>query len=664
MSQSITSSPSASASEVIWKPSGAYLKTRVADFMRLHGIADWQELIAKSNDDTAWFWNSAMEYMGVQWHKPYTRLIDDKEGFPWTKWFVGGELNIAANILDFHMEKGKTAGSRVAVGKDHPAMIWEGEDGRSRKLTYGELNRLSGQVAQCLLKLNVKAGDAVGIYMPMIPEVVAVFFACLKIGAVAVPVFSGYGPHPLAARLNDAQARVVFTADAGKRRGKFIPIKKECDEAMLSAPCVEHMIVVNHCDTGVHMQDGRDLWFHDVVSNQEPAETVVNLPAEHPAMYLYTSGTTGRPKGTVHTHGGSLAQIAKELGFAFDVQPEDVFFWVTDIGWMMGPWEMIGTMFWGATMVVFEGHPAYPEPDAVWQIVNRHKVTTLGISPTLIRQLKSQGDQWVEKHDLSGLRLLGSTGEPWDHDTYMWFFEKVGGKRCPIINISGGTEIVGCLLMPLPVMPLKPCSLGGPGLGMAIDVFNESGESISGEIGHLVCKKPAPSMTRGFLGDPDRYIDTYFTKFPGVWYHGDWAKVDQDGSWFLFGRSDDTIKVAGKRVGPGEVESVLVEHADVAEAAVIGVPHSVKGEGLVCFVVLMPGTEYSTDIDKELRDMIGARLGSTLKPEEIHCVQALPKTRSGKIVRGVIKKKYQGEDGLDLTAVENPEALEYVIGKV
>ena len=647
-------------SEVIWQPSGQYLKSRVTDFMRLHGIKDWQELIRRSNNDTEWFWNSAMQFMGVQWHKPYTKLMDSEKGFPWTEWFVDGELNIAANILDFHMEAGKKSGDRTAVGKDHQAIIWEAEDGRSRQLTYGELNKLSGQVAQCLLDLNVKAGDAVGIYMPMIPEVVAVLFGCLKIGAVAVPVFSGYGPKPLAARLNDAQARVLFTADAGKRRGKFINIKKESDEALVDAPVVEHVVVVNHCQTDCHMQSGRDKWFNDVVLNQTPAPTVNNLPAEHPAMYLYTSGTTGKPKGTVHTHGGSLAQIAKELGFAFDVQSDDVFFWVTDIGWMMGPWEMIGTMFWGATMVVYEGNPAYPEPDAVWKIVNRHNVTTLGISPTLIRILKSQGDQWVDKHDLSGLRLLGSTGEPWDHDTYMWFFEKVGGKRCPVINISGGTEVVGCLLMPLPIMPLKPCSLGGPGLGMDIDVFSEEGKSVAGEIGHLVCKKPAPSMTRGFLGDPERYMETYFTKFPGVWYHGDWAKVDDEGSWFLFGRSDDTIKVAGKRVGPAEVESVLVEHADVAESAVIGVPHEVKGETLVCFVVLMPGVKFTPEIEKELRDMIGARLGSTLKPEAIHCVQALPKTRSGKIVRGVIRKKYLGEQNLDLSAVENPEALDYI----
>lgn len=650
-------------SEVIWQPSGAYLESRVVDFMKKHEIADWQTLIAKSNEDTEWFWQAVLEYMGFQWNKPYSKLMDSSKGFEWTKWFVDGELNIISNTLDWHQEAGKVAGSRVSVGKDHPALIWEGEDGRSRKLTYGELSHLTGQVASAMLKLNVKAGDAIGIYMPMVPEVVAVLFACFKIGAVAVPIFSGFGPESLATRLNDAEAKILFTADSGKRRGKLIPIKAEADLAAQSVPALEHMIVLKHCDTDVPMQDGRDLWFHDVVLNQEPAATQADLSAEHPSMYLYTSGTTGKPKGTVHTHAGALAQIAKELGFAFDLQPDDKFFWVSDIGWMMGPWEMIGTTFWGATMVIFEGNPSYPNPDTIWKICDQHKVNTLGISPTLIRHLKAQGEEWVDKHDLSTLRLLGSTGEPWDQDSYMWFFDKVGKKRCPIINISGGTEIVGCLLSPLPVMPLKPCSLGAPGLGMAIDVFSEEGQSVHNEIGHLVCRKPAPSMTRGFLKDPDRYVETYFTKFPGVWYHGDWAKVDNDHSWFLFGRSDDTIKVSGKRVGPGEVESVLVEHPEVSEAAVIGVPHELKGECLVCFIVMMPGQSLSTDLLKELRDMVGSRLGATLKPDTILAVQALPKTRSGKIVRATIKRKYLGQETGDLSSVENPEALELIVAK-
>jgi acetyl-CoA synthetase len=647
-------------SEVIWQPTGEYLDCRVAQFMKEQGISDYRQLIERSQEDTEWFWSEVVKFMGFQWHKPYHQLCDLSQGFPWAKWFSGGQLNIVDNVLDWHLQPGKKAGARTSVGAEHKAIIWEGEDERKRSLTYGELSKLTGQIAALMLKLNVKPGDSVGIYMPMVPEVVAVLLACFKIGAVAVPVFSGYGPQPLAARLNDAQSRILFTADAGKRRGKFVAIKAEVDESLEHVPCCEHVIVLNHCNTDVNMKYGRDLDFHASVLEQDEAKTILSLDAEHPCMYLYTSGTTGKPKGTVHTHAGALAQISKEVGFAFDCKADDVFFWVTDIGWMMGPWEMVGTLFWGATMVLFEGYPGYPNPDVVWDICERNAVTTLGISPTLIRHLKAQGDQWVKKHDLSTLRLLGSTGEPWDEDSYMWFFDNVGGKRCPVINISGGTEIVGCLLSPLPLMPLRPCSLGGPGLGMAVDVYTEEGQSVKGEIGHLVCRKPAPSMTRSFLGDKQRYLETYFEKYPGIWYHGDWAKVEADGSWFLFGRSDDTIKVAGKRVGPGEVESALVEHPEVAEAAVIGVPHEVKGQALVCFVVMMPNSQISPEVISELRALVSSKLGPVLKPDTIIGVKALPKTRSGKIVRGTIRRKYLGEPLGDLASIDNVDALDYI----
>jgi len=338
-----------------------------------------------------------------------------------------------------------------------------------------------------------------------------------------------------------------------------------------------------------------------------------------------------------------------------------VFFWLTDIGWMMGPWEMIGCTFWGATMVIYEGAPNYPTPAKIWELVDKHKVTTLGVSPTAIRVLKAAGDEWLENHNLTRLKFLGSTGEPWDYESYMWFFEKIGGSRCPVINMSGGTEIVGCLLMPLPVMHLKACSLGGPGLAMDVDVFDETGHSLTNSIGYLVCKQPAPSMTKGFLNDEKRYLETYFKKFPGVWYHGDWAKVDQDGGWFLFGRSDDTIKVAGKRVGPAEVEAALMEHPQVAEAAAIGVPHALKGEALICFVVLNTNSTKSENMLKEIERILVENLGAMFRPERICVVAALPKTRSGKIVRGAIKSKYLGKPLADTSSIENPAALDFII---
>lgn len=646
--------------DVIWQPKGEYLECRAADFIKKHDLKDWKGLIKRSTDDIEWFWNAALDYMGVRFNRKYDRVLDMSKGMEWAQWFVGGELNIYDNCIDWHLKKGQKEGVRTSVGADHQAVIWEGEDGKIRKLTYGELDEMASRTAGLLQRLGVGKGDAVGMYMPMVPEVVAVLLACFKIGAVAVPVFSGFGVEALRSRLEDSEAKVLFTADGGSRRGKLIPIKENADKAVEGLDHLKHTVVLKHMGNAVAWNDKTDLWFDESIKASERAETIKDLPAEHPSMYLYTSGTTGKPKGTVHTHAGALSQISKELGFSFDLRSSDIFFWFSDIGWMMGPWEIIGVTFWGGTMVICEGTPIYPQPDRLWDMIDRHKVNTLGISPTAVRGMKAEGDQWVEKHDLSSLRLLGSTGEPWDHDSYMWLFEKAGKKKCPIMNISGGTEIVGGLLTPLPLMPLKPCSLGGPGLAMDIDVFDEEGNSLKNAIGHLVCKKPGPSMTKGFLKSPERYIETYFSKFPGVWYHGDWAKVDDDGSWFLYGRSDDTIKVAGKRVGPGEVESVLVEHASIAEAAVIGVPHEMKGEALVCFVRTMPGHEPSETLKGELKSLVGERLGSVLKPEKIHFVTALPKTRSGKIVRKNIRLQYLGEPVGDLSSVENPEALDAI----
>ena len=488
------------------------------------------------------------------------------------------------------------------------------------------------------------------------------FFACLKIGAVAIPVFSGFGPEALAVRLSDAEAKVLITADGGFRRGKTASIKPQADIALEKNSTVKKVIVVRHAGEKIPWVEGRDLWWNSLVSRQSGRAETVAVDSEHPAMILYTSGTTGKPKGCVHVHGGALAQIAKELKFAFDVKSKDRFFWFTDIGWMMGPWELIGVLFQGACVMIYEGAPDYPDASRVWQMVERHRLTHLGISPTAIRLLKKSSLDFVSRHAMATLRILGSTGEPWDPDSYQWFFEQVGRKRCPIINISGGTELVGCLLSPLPITELKNSTLCGPGLGMDVDCWDEAGYPVRGEIGYLVCKKPFPSMTRGFLKDRERYLETYFSKWPDVWYHGDWAYVDEEGFWFLQGRADDTIKIAGKRVGPAEVESALNGHPEVSESAAIGVPHEVKGESLVCFVVLKhPPLKVSDTLGGDLKNRVVQVLGKTLAPEKIEFVTALPKTRSAKIVRRLIRKKYLGEPLGDLSSVENPESLDAII---
>ena len=638
--------------KIVWRPTNEYVdKANITRFMKKHDIKDYKELIKRSTEDIEWFWDAALKDLNIEWYKPYEKVLDDSKGIQWTKWFIGGKINIVHNCLDKYATSDK---------KNNIVIIWENEGGDVHKLTYKDLYKEVNKFANALKELGVKKGDRVGIYMPMVPEIVVAFLGAIKIGAISIPIFSGFGGHALASRLDIAGAKVLITADGSTRRGKTVEIKKEVDKAIDSVSSIEHIVVYKKFEIDTPMKDGRDIWWEDIIPNQSDQCKTERMDSEDNAMIIFSSGTTGRPKGTVHTHGGALAQIAKELGYYFDVKENDVFFWLTDIGWMMGPWMIIGVQSFGAAIVIFEGAPNYPNPDRLWELIDNQKITTLGISPTAIRMFMRYGDEWVEKHDLSTLRFLGSTGEPWDPDSWNWFFEKVGGKRIPIINISGGTEIVGCFLSPLPITELKPCTLRGPGLGMDIDVFDDDGKPIRGKMGHLVAKKPAPSMTRGFWNEPERYIETYWSKWPNVWYHGDWAKIDEDGFWSLHGRSDDTIKIAGRRTGPAEIEAALIEHSAVSEAATIGVPDEIKGEDLVCFVVLKPGYEPSEDLRDKLKGQVVKIMGKTLKPRDIKFVKDLPKTRSAKIVRRIIKDTFLGKDVSDISSVENPGAVEEI----
>lgn len=636
-------------SEIIWQPYGDYIeKSNITRFMRRHGIKDYDDLIRRSTSDIEWFWDAALKDLQIDWYQPYTKVVEG--GLPWAKWFIGGKLNLIHNVLDRHLPS----------LQNKPAFIWESDDGKTRGVTYGELNQEVSRLASALKSIGIGKGDRIGLYMPMIPEMVTAFLATLKIGAVIVPVFSGFGAQALATRLRDAEAKVLFTSDGSLRRGKVVEIKKSADEAVREVSSIQKVVVVKRLGISVRWDETKDISWDDFLKTGTDMVETEKTEAEDHSLIIYTSGTTGKPKGTVHTHAGCQAQMAKELGYYFDVKEDSVFFWVTDIGWMMGPWEIIGVMTFGGTFVIFEGAPDWPRPDRLWEIVERHKVTHLGISPTAIRLLIKSGMEWPKRHDLSNLKYLGSTGETWDSESYLWYFENIGGKRCPIINISGGTEIVGCHLAPLPITPLKPCTLRGPGLGMDVDVFNEEGRPVRGEVGYLVCKKPAPSMTKGFLNDPQRYLDTYFSKWPGIWNHGDWAFIDEDGYWFLKGRADDTIKVAGRRTGPAEIEAALMEHPAVSEAAVVGVPHDVKGEEVLCFVVLKPGYEAGETLRRDLKAQVVRVMGKALTPRDIRFVTMLPKTRSAKIIRAVIKKKYLGEPVGDLSSVENPDAVEEI----
>jgi acetyl-CoA synthetase len=499
----------------------------------------------------------------------------------------------------------------------------------------------------------------------MIPEIVVALLAIVKIGGIITPLFSGYGVSAVVTRLADAGAKALFTVDGAYRRGKAVRMKPIADKAAVRVPTLKHMIVVPRTGESTHIQPGRDYWWYDLVDPQPGEAETERMSAEDVMMVIYTSGTTGRPKGAVHTHCGFPVKAAQDMAFGTDVHPHDqeagvpgdLIYWMTDMGWMMGPWLVFGALLLGASFFMYEGAPDYPTPDRVWEMAARHKITTLGISPTLIRSLIPHGEALVRKHDLSALRYFASTGEPWNPDPWMWLFEVVGEGRRPIINYSGGTEISGGIVMGNPLLPLKPCAFSGPCPGIKVEVYNEDGQAVQNQVGELVIKSPWIGMTRGFWKDPQRYLDTYWNRWPDTWVHGDFAAVDSDGLWYILGRSDDTLKVAGKRLGPAEVESILVHHPEVVEAAVIGVPHEVKGEELVVFVVLVEGAESDSRLRDDLRQMVVAEMGKPLSPKVVRFVSDLPKTRNAKVMRRVIRSTYLGEDPGDTSSLVNPDSV-------
>jgi acetyl-CoA synthetase len=602
---------------MIWEPSREFIEsTNVWRFLRRLGLADREAFLLFSRREPERFWEEMLREMRVEWFEPYRQCLDLSRGPEWSQWFLGGRLNIAHNCLDRWADS------------DRVACIQESENGTTRSLTFSDLRRDANRVANGLLALGLQPGDRVALCMPMLPEILAILYGCFKAGLTVVPIFAGFGPGAIATRLDDSGARVLFTASHLERRGKRLPLAGKM-------PSVEHAIVV----------DG------PLFPDQPDEAPTASLDSEHRAFILYTSGTTGKPKGAVHTHAGCLAQMGKEIWLGFDHGDDDRFFWLSDIGWMMGPWTILGNHLFGGTIFLYDGAPDFPGPMRLWEMIERHRITTFGISPTAIRLLsKSAG----ELPPMESLRLLGSTGEPWDDAAWMWFFDRVGRRRCPIINISGGTEIAGSFLFPLPIQPLKPSSLGGPAPGMATECVDETGAPVRGRTGYLVCTAPCPSMTRGIWNDPKRYLDTYWSRFPGWWYHGDWASVDEDGHWFLHGRADESMNVAGRKVGPAEVEEAMMQYAGVAEAAVIGVPDEIKGEAIVGYAVPKPGVALDpAAICAKVVDY----LGPTFRPREVIVVAELPKTQSGKIVRRLMRQKYLGEPLGDLSTVANLQAL-------
>jgi acetyl-CoA synthetase len=636
---------------VTWAPSEEVVaQANVIRLMRRHGIDDYWELVRRSQEDPEWFWPAAIEDMGLEFAKPWERVVDTSRGPEWATWFVGGKLNIAWNCVH------RWARSDRA---DTEAAVWEGEDGTEATFTYRQLSDAVTKLAESLVRLGIEPGDRVALYLPMSPEVAIASHACAHIGAVQVPIFSGFAGPAVAARLQDSEAKVLITADGSLRRGRELAMKEIADEAAQESPALEHVIVWRRLGRAdVPMQDGRDLSWDDAVGESAGELEPLELDSEHPYLLTYTSGTTGRPKGVVHVHGGFLVSIAREVCYQADAKPDDVIHFATDMGWIMGPWTVVGGGAMGSTLVFAEGAPDWPQ-DRLWRLVERERASILGISPTLVRSLIPHGDP---EADLSSLRLMVTTGEPWNPEPYRWLSERVGGGRCPIINCSGGTEVGACFLSPTPAIPIKECSLGGPALGMAMDVLDAEGRSLvgSGEVGELVCRKPFPGMTRGFWHDPERYLETYWRRFPGIWTHGDWASVDEDGYWFLHGRSDDTLNIAGKRIGPAELESAAVAHPRVLEAAAVGIPHEIKGEVAWLFCIPGPGAAAGEGLAAEVGELVAAELGKAFRPDRVVFVSGLPKTRSAKIMRRAVRAKALGTDPGDLSSLENPESLEEI----
>ena len=642
--------------EAAWRPTAELLAdSRLAGLLRSTGITDLEALQARAVEDPAWFWAAAVDDLGLDWQRRPTSTLDVSDGPEWARWWGGGAFNYADAATRARAER----------DPDGEALAWEGEPGDVRTFTNAELRVAVLRAARMFRGLGVGRGDRVGIFLPMLPETVITVLALGLIGAIYTPIFSGYGASAVASRLSDCDARFLVTADGFWRRGSHVNLKKVADEALKNAPSVERVVIVQRLRTkpvvDFDFAEGRDYWWSgDSAGQPELREAIPATDPESPYMLIYTSGTTGRPKAAVHVHGGFPIKSAEDLAHTFDLRAGDALFWFTDLGWMMGPWAISGSLLLGARLVLYEGAPDFPAPDRMWAIAERHRVTHLGLSPTVVRALIPHGAEPVRSHDLSSLRVLGSTGEPWDPDSWWWFFKEVGGGRCPLVNYSGGTEVSGGIVGCNVLSPIKPASFNGPCPGIAADVVGPDGRPIRGDVGELVIRRPHPGQTRGFWNDRERYLETYWSRWPKTWVHGDWATIDGDGYWYIRGRSDDTLKVAGKRVGPAEVEAAATAHPSVVEAAAIGVPHAVKGETIVVVVTLRRGEAD----DPELRAAIGRRvvedLGKTLRPEAVVVVPALPKTRSGKIMRRVVRSAYLGLDPGDLSALDDPSTIESI----
>ena len=642
---------SSSPKTYAWQPTPEQIaQTRLMAFMKENGIADYDTLLERSNADPAWFWDTLLKRTEIQAFEPYTQVLDLSRGKPWARWCVGGTTNVVLNCLDRYV------GTPVM---EQEAVVWEGEDGAIRRWTYARLNDTVSQLAEGLRSLGLGKGDMIGLYVPMLPESVAAFHAIAKIGGIVMPLFSGFGANALAVRMNDAGCKAVITVDGTLRRGQAVNLKQVLDQAAGDVPTLEHVIVIRNRDMPVTMQPGRDHWAHDLMEGKPTTSRTEPMQDDEPLMVVFTSGTTGKAKGTVHSHWGFMGVIARDLGMIMEFSPGDRLLWISDMGWVVGPLVSVSSLMFQATAVLVEGGPDYPGEDRVWRLIEDHKVTVMGIAPTIVRSLMRYGADKPARHDLSTLRMAVSTGEPWNPDSWTWFHQHILGGDKPIMNISGGTETGASIVTNTLIHPMNPCTFAGPAPGTGADVVDPQGNSVSrGQVGELVVRTPFISLTRSLWQDDERYMETYWNKIPDMWVHGDWAMIDEDGFWYILGRSDDAFNVAGKRTGPSEVEALVMAAGGLAEAAVVGVPDDIKGEAVVCVCVPAPGVTPDAALDEKLSKAVMDGLGKPYKPREIIYVHDLPKTRSMKVMRRVVKAVYMDKDPGDMAALVNPEAVE------
>jgi acetyl-CoA synthetase len=624
------------------------------DFQKRALVADWAMHQQAAADDEAWWASQAKD---LDWIRPWDRVLDWQP--PRSKWFLGGQLNVSQNCLDRHI---------ATARRNKAAIVWEGEPGDRRTLTYWDLYCEVRKFANVLKQLGVKKGDRVGIYLPMIPEAAIAMLACARIGAIHSVVFGGFSPDSLRDRMNDAEARVVITADGGYRRGQVIPLKRNTDKAVEEVPSVEHVIVVQRRPGGLgdesfaDMKEGRDHWWHRLMQHASLDCEPEPMDSEDVLFILYTSGTTGKPKGIVHTTGGYLTGVTSTTKYVFDLREDDVFWCTADIGWVTGhSYVVYGPLANGATCVMYEGAPDWPERDRFWALCARHGVTVFYTAPTAIRAFMKWGNQHPAAHDLSQLRLLGTVGEPINPEAWIWYRDHIGGQRCPIVDTWWQTETGAIVISPLPgVTPTKPGSATKPLPGYSAALLDSNANEITVGGGLLALTRPWPSMLRTIWGDDDRYVQTYFSKWPGrpdLYFPGDGAKLDADGYFWILGRVDDVLNVAGHRIGTMEVESALVEHPTVAEAAVVGKTHELKGQAIAAFVTLRVGHTPSTSLRDELRDFVSQKIGALARPDDILFSADLPKTRSGKFMRRLLRDIAEGRALGDTTTLADPAVV-------